>query len=80
MIMMAIKEIVMTNIQGEIVMMIKRMKMVMMGVVVVEYDNEKVADDDDGVMMVMTIEKNAMVIIKMELAMTMIIDKLRPPW
>ena len=67
MIMMAIKEIVMTNIQGEIVMMIKRMKMVMMGVVVVEYDNEKVADDDDGVMMVMTIEKNAMVIIKMEL-------------
>ena len=62
--MMAIKEIVMTNIQGEIVMMIKRMKMVMMGVVVVEYDNEKVANDDDGVMMVMTIEKNAMVIIK----------------
>ena len=44
MIMMAIKEIVMTNIQGEIVMMIKRMKMVMMGVVVVEYDNEKVAN------------------------------------
>ena len=64
----------MTNIQGEIVMMIKRMKMVMMGVVVVEYDNEKVADDDDGVMMVMTIEKNAMVIIKMELVMTIIID------
>ena len=48
--------------------------MVMMGVVVVEYDNEKVADDDDGVMMVMTIEKNAMVIIKMELVMAIIID------
>ena len=74
--MMAIKEIVMTNIQGEIVMMIKRMKMVMMGVVVVEYDNEKVADDDDGVVMVMTFEKNAMamMIIKMELVMTIIID------
>ena len=41
-----------------------------------------VADDDDGVVMVMTFEKNAMVmmIIKMELVMTIIIDKLRHPW
>ena len=42
MIMMAIKEMVMTNIRGEMVMMINRMNMVMMGVGVIEYDNEKV--------------------------------------
>ena len=39
-----------------------------------------VEDDDDGVVMVMTFEKNAMVIFKMELVMTIIIDKLRHPW
>ena len=33
-----------------------------------------VADDNDGVVMVMTFEKNAMVIIKMELVMAIIID------
>ena len=45
MIMMAIKEMVMTNIRGEMVlmMMINRMKMEMMRVRVVEYSNEKVA-------------------------------------
>ena len=44
MMIMAIKEIkAMTNMRGEMVIMINRMNVVMMGVGVVEFDNEEVA-------------------------------------